>query len=260
MVDAATSAGGSQCLSNTTSSAFEQLRPRRKARRSCLNCQRSHKTCGNERPCESCVKRGMALKCVDGFRKPPKYLCDSPKAKKSGLHRPKPARREPQHEFIDPTLLQTDSPSPESDGFAEMSLFWEEKNNALFFSRMLQRSPSEGGRQGQSEENLREESYHSADDLSKDLFSGSPTIGTLIPSASNVNGCDGHSIKEVHADGSSFGFSISSGWSSTFFPCGMEEEIEEQKVKAMAAGGTECANFLAWGQGMGEGSRANWLF
>lgn len=201
----------------------------------------------------------MALKCVDGFRKPPKYLCDSPEAKKSGLHRPKPARREPQHEFIDPILLQTDSPSPESDSFAEMSLFWEEKNNALCFSRVLQRSLSESGRQGQSEKSSRE-SYQPTDDLSKDMFSESLAIGTLIPSASSVDGCDGHGIKEVHADESSFGFTISSGWSSTFFPCGMEEEIEEQKVMTMAVGGTECANFLAWGQGMGERSRANWLF
>ena len=203
----------------------------------------------------------MALKCVDGFRKPPKYLCDSPpKTKKPCSHRTKSSRREPQHEFIEPTLLQTDSPSPESDSFTETGLFWEEKDNALCFSRKLYRSPWESVRAEQSEQTTREESCQSTGHVSRDLFSESLAIGTLIPPASSLDGFDGHNITEGHGSGSSYGFTISSGWSSTFFPCGMEEEMEEPKGMTMAVGGAECANFLAWGQGMGEESRANWLF
>ncbi|KAG2010687.1 hypothetical protein GB937_007656 [Aspergillus fischeri] len=50
-------------------------RPRRKkARRACSACQKSHQTCGNERPCQSCIRRGCADSCRDGERKKPKYL------------------------------------------------------------------------------------------------------------------------------------------------------------------------------------------
>ncbi|GFF71998.1 C6 zinc finger domain protein [Aspergillus lentulus] len=53
----------------------EASRPRRKkARRACSACQKSHQTCGNERPCQSCVRRGCADSCRDGERKKPKYL------------------------------------------------------------------------------------------------------------------------------------------------------------------------------------------
>lgn len=196
----------------------------------------------------------MALKCVDGFRKPPKYLCDSPpKTKKSGCHRPRTARRESQHEFIDPTLLQTDSPSPESDSIAGMTLLWEEKNNAFCISRKLQQSPLGSVSSQESDHTARDESCQPTEDLSKDLFSESLAIGTLISPASNVDGCDGHGIKDVHADESSYGFTISSGWSSTFFPCGMEEENEERNLMTMAVGGTDYANFLAWDRGWGKG-------
>ncbi|KAI0483848.1 hypothetical protein F4859DRAFT_415537 [Xylaria cf. heliscus] len=54
-------------------------RPRRKkARRACYACQRAHLTCGDERPCMRCVKRGLANACQDGVRKKAKYLHDAP--------------------------------------------------------------------------------------------------------------------------------------------------------------------------------------
>ncbi|RHZ67322.1 uncharacterized protein CDV56_106660 [Aspergillus thermomutatus] len=68
----------SQSLNGTktpTADTNEASRPRRKkARRACSACQKSHQTCGNERPCQSCVKRGCADSCRDGVRKKPKYL------------------------------------------------------------------------------------------------------------------------------------------------------------------------------------------
>lgn len=73
---------------------------RKKARRSCFGCQKAHRTCGtrdeylanclvlgqladlrltgDERPCQTCVKRGMGHACFDGARKIPKYLGDMP--------------------------------------------------------------------------------------------------------------------------------------------------------------------------------------
>ncbi|KAK5661948.1 hypothetical protein OQA88_10058 [Cercophora sp. LCS_1] len=57
----------------------DPLRPRRKkARRACYACQRAHLTCGDERPCQRCIKRGLAEQCQDGVRKKAKYLHDAP--------------------------------------------------------------------------------------------------------------------------------------------------------------------------------------
>ncbi|PHH71865.1 hypothetical protein CDD80_4927 [Ophiocordyceps camponoti-rufipedis] len=57
----------------------DPLRPRRKkARRACFACQRAHLTCGDERPCKRCIKRGLSDHCQDGVRKKAKYLHDAP--------------------------------------------------------------------------------------------------------------------------------------------------------------------------------------
>ncbi|MCJ1374849.1 Transcriptional regulator of nonfermentable carbon utilization [Loxospora ochrophaea] len=63
----------------TASNAKDPLRPRRKkARRACYACQRAHLTCGDERPCQRCIKRGLQDACHDGVRKKAKYLHDAP--------------------------------------------------------------------------------------------------------------------------------------------------------------------------------------
>ncbi|KAI9851357.1 MAG: Transcriptional regulator of nonfermentable carbon utilization [Thelocarpon superellum] len=62
-----------------SSTAKDPLRPRRKkARRACFACQRAHLTCGDERPCQRCIKRGLQDSCHDGMRKKAKYLHDAP--------------------------------------------------------------------------------------------------------------------------------------------------------------------------------------
>ncbi|KAA6413033.1 MAG: C6 finger domain [Lasallia pustulata] len=62
-----------------SSNAKDPLRPRRKkARRACFACQRAHLTCGDERPCQRCIKRGLQDACHDGVRKKAKYLHDAP--------------------------------------------------------------------------------------------------------------------------------------------------------------------------------------
>ncbi|KAF2837453.1 hypothetical protein M501DRAFT_1017833 [Patellaria atrata CBS 101060] len=59
--------------------AKDPHRPRRKkARRACFACQRAHLTCGDERPCQRCIKRGLSDQCHDGVRKKAKYLHDAP--------------------------------------------------------------------------------------------------------------------------------------------------------------------------------------
>lgn len=49
---------------------------RRKANRACSHCQKAHLTCDDSRPCERCVKKGLADTCTDGARKKAKYLLD----------------------------------------------------------------------------------------------------------------------------------------------------------------------------------------
>ncbi|KAL8697997.1 MAG: hypothetical protein Q9224_002057 [Gallowayella concinna] len=63
----------------SASNSKDPTRPRRKkARRACFACQRAHLTCGDERPCQRCIKRGLQDACHDGVRKKAKYLHDAP--------------------------------------------------------------------------------------------------------------------------------------------------------------------------------------
>ncbi|KAL7270445.1 Transcriptional regulator of nonfermentable carbon utilization [Rhizina undulata] len=63
----------------SAASSKDPSRPRRKkARRACFACQRAHLTCGDERPCQRCIKRGLQDACHDGVRKKAKYLHDAP--------------------------------------------------------------------------------------------------------------------------------------------------------------------------------------
>ncbi|KAJ5101520.1 hypothetical protein NUU61_003742 [Penicillium alfredii] len=65
--------------SRKATNAKDPSRPRRKkARRACFACQRAHLTCGDERPCQRCIKRGLQDACHDGVRKKAKYLHDAP--------------------------------------------------------------------------------------------------------------------------------------------------------------------------------------
>ncbi|KAH8704754.1 hypothetical protein BGW36DRAFT_285368 [Talaromyces proteolyticus] len=72
-------ANGAQNGKKSASNSKDPSRPRRKkARRACFACQRAHLTCGDERPCQRCIKRGLQDACHDGVRKKAKYLHDAP--------------------------------------------------------------------------------------------------------------------------------------------------------------------------------------
>ena len=49
---------------------------RKKASRACYHCQKAHLTCDDSRPCQRCIRKGLADQCVDGFRKKAKYLIE----------------------------------------------------------------------------------------------------------------------------------------------------------------------------------------
>lgn len=65
---------------------------KKKANRACFHCQKAHLTCDDcmlcsstlipgitrppARPCQRCIKRGIANSCTEGHRKKAKYLLD----------------------------------------------------------------------------------------------------------------------------------------------------------------------------------------
>ncbi|KAJ8469162.1 hypothetical protein ONZ45_g16984 [Pleurotus djamor] len=49
---------------------------KKKANRACFHCQKAHLTCDDSRPCQRCIKRGIANNCTEGLRKKAKYLLD----------------------------------------------------------------------------------------------------------------------------------------------------------------------------------------
>ncbi|ESK96568.1 transcription factor [Moniliophthora roreri MCA 2997] len=67
--------------SNTASGSTASRKPRdgpkkKKAARACNQCQKAHLTCNDSRPCDRCIKRGIAANCTEGHRKKAKYLLD----------------------------------------------------------------------------------------------------------------------------------------------------------------------------------------
>ncbi|KAJ7287834.1 transcription activator of gluconeogenesis ERT1 [Mycena rebaudengoi] len=55
---------------------------KKKASRACAHCQKAHLTCDDARPCQRCVKRGIAADCIEGHRKKAKYLLDEEELEK----------------------------------------------------------------------------------------------------------------------------------------------------------------------------------
>ncbi|KAF8894034.1 hypothetical protein BD779DRAFT_1467603 [Infundibulicybe gibba] len=56
---------------------------KKKANRACFHCQKAHLTCDDSRPCQRCIKRGIATNCTEGHRKKAKYLLDEQELGKS---------------------------------------------------------------------------------------------------------------------------------------------------------------------------------
>ncbi|KAI2628749.1 hypothetical protein GGR54DRAFT_361049 [Hypoxylon sp. NC1633] len=101
-------------------------RPRRKkARRACYACQRAHLTCGDERPCQRCIKRGLADACQDGVRKKAKYLHDAPPE----------ALRPVLGPTYNPTVhTKTTNGRHHSNGNSETSPYYSEASNSSSYS------------------------------------------------------------------------------------------------------------------------------
>ncbi|OJA18607.1 hypothetical protein AZE42_01766 [Rhizopogon vesiculosus] len=83
---------------------------KKKANRACAHCQKAHLTCDDARPCQRCVKRGMASTCTEGHRKKAKYLLDDDELEQLKKGRVPERTTEPT-----PVLQPSSEPYPQHD-------------------------------------------------------------------------------------------------------------------------------------------------
>ncbi|CAG8895279.1 unnamed protein product [Penicillium egyptiacum] len=230
-------------LSMASRTEFQIARPRKKARRSCLYCQKAHKTCGNERPCGQCVKRKMPSECVDGHRKPPKYLyeCTKRAAKASvyrGVASPQQARHQ-QDEISNTTGYdkETTEQSANDEGhiqdrrsdpfeavFDEVidpNFFYTERPNFKFKNQASRATMVK--RNDNFMTFFSDAEYATWSERSSSVSEDSE-IGTSYQALEDGFGANLAKLHMYARDAPYSGFSISSGWSSTFFPHGIEED------------------------------------
>ncbi|KAI9205692.1 uncharacterized protein BJ171DRAFT_423003, partial [Polychytrium aggregatum] len=74
---------------------------RRKVCQACTNCQKGHMSCDESRPCQRCIKRGLAATCQNPQKKPTTKACLSCPV----LIRPAPPK--PESSFVFPSLSST---------------------------------------------------------------------------------------------------------------------------------------------------------
>lgn len=67
---------------NSSNADTSAPKKRKRVARACMSCQKSHMSCGDERPCNRCVDRGIGHLCCDGERKPRPSSASAPKRAK----------------------------------------------------------------------------------------------------------------------------------------------------------------------------------
>lgn len=88
---------------------------KKKANRACAHCQKAHLTCDDSRPCQRCIKRGMAHCCVEGYRKKAKYLLDDSELEQLKKKQPIPKEKE------EPVIVPPPEPFPTTDPLFNLS-------------------------------------------------------------------------------------------------------------------------------------------
>ncbi|KAI6045960.1 hypothetical protein EDC04DRAFT_3053327 [Pisolithus marmoratus] len=82
---------------------------KKKANRACAHCQKAHLTCDDSRPCQRCIKRGMANCCIEGYRKKAKYLLDDDELEQLKKKQSVPKEKQ------EPVVTPLPEPFPASD-------------------------------------------------------------------------------------------------------------------------------------------------
>lgn len=88
---------------------------KKKANRACAHCQKAHLTCDDSRPCQRCIKRGMAHCCIEGYRKKAKYLLDDDELEQLKKKQPTPKEKQ------EPVVAPPPEPFPTTDPLFNLS-------------------------------------------------------------------------------------------------------------------------------------------
>lgn len=127
-------------------------------------------------------------------------------------------------EIIDPTFLYPESSSFPFENHASARTVLEGNDNSAPFFRNTQYSRWADVSSGESEHSEIETPHQPPQETSGDSLAEPQIYERLGPKTLNIDNYDEPEIKTFESDEPSYGFVISSGWSSTFFPCGLEEE------------------------------------
>jgi hypothetical protein len=167
----------------------------------------------NQRPCEQCTKRGKQQTCIDGNHKQFKYLRDSeyrPTRRRRSQDGAGDSSEGSSPECIDPVLLHAQE-NPEPRENATMRLPREQSTSSSSSSQTARRN-SRAILPAQSRKTSSEACESPGEGVFEDILAELLAYDTTNPpSFLNMPSCDEH-------EGKSNGFSISTGWSNTFFP------------------------------------------
>ena len=141
-------------------------------------------------------------------------------------------------EIIDPTFLYTESSSFTYENHAFVGTIVEDNGNSDYFFRNTQYSPWADVSSTESEHSETEKPVQTPENMPGDSLAEPQEFEMLGSQTLNMDSYDEYVVKELESGESSYGFAISSGWSSTFFPSEIEEEAQESMN--MAAKSAEC--------------------
>lgn len=143
-------------------------------------------------------------------------------------------------EIIDPTFLYTESSSFTYAKHAFVGTTVEDNGNHDPFLRNTQYSPWADASSTESEHSETEKPVQTPENIPGDSLAEPQECEILESQIFSMGSYDEYVIKELACEESSYGFAISSGWSSTFFPSEIEEE--PQVSMNMAAKGAKCSH------------------
>lgn len=141
-------------------------------------------------------------------------------------------------EIIDPTFLYTESPRFTYESHPSVGSIVEDSDDSDLFFRNAQYSPWADVSSTESEHSEMEKLHQSPENIPRDSLEEPPEFEMLGFQTLNGDIYDEYALKKLESDETSYGFAISSGWSSTFFPFEFEEEHEGSM--SMAAKSAEC--------------------
>ncbi|KAJ1027111.1 hypothetical protein NDA18_003127 [Ustilago nuda] len=170
---------------------------RKKASRACLHCQKAHLTCDDSRPCQRCVKKGLADSCTDGHRKKAKYLLDDDeleelkrqKEAKKAAKQAQKAKNTQQQQQQDSAVSQATASSSQKQAMAVSSILDQVAANSV-------PTPSSSGHGP---------SPHQHDYLSSNTFDSSST-NDVAPSGNGGNSGAGGAPFDLSFDPSTHNF------------------------------------------------------